>query len=114
MVLGITPNRLYEPTSVLRSAGNLALGRGVAYGFRVAEADFSDAALVLLGHGSTVNADSSAPVYQLADEFRRRGGFAQVVEGFWKLEPGIAGALRGGKCGDGRGGLVGEGADKLD
>ena len=61
----------------------------------MAEADFSDAALVLVGHGSTVNADSSAPVYQHADEFRRRGVFAQVVEGFWKLEPGIAGVLRG-------------------
>ena len=42
-----------------------------------------------------MNADSSAPVYQHADEFRRRGVFAQVVEGFWKLGPGIAGVLRG-------------------
>jgi sirohydrochlorin cobaltochelatase len=56
---------------------------------------FSDAALVLAGHGSTLNADSSAPVYQHADELRRRGVFAQVVEAFWKLEPTFAGVLRG-------------------
>ncbi|HZV34267.1 MAG TPA: CbiX/SirB N-terminal domain-containing protein, partial [Verrucomicrobiae bacterium] len=58
-------------------------------------AEFSDAALVLVGHGSTLNADSSAPTYQHADELRRRGIFGQVLESFWKLEPGIAGVLRG-------------------
>lgn len=58
-------------------------------------ADFSDAALVLVGHGSTLNAESAAPTYQHADELRRRRFFAQVVECFWKLEPGIAGVLRG-------------------
>jgi sirohydrochlorin cobaltochelatase len=57
--------------------------------------DFSDAALVLVGHGSTLNAESSAPTYQHADELRRRNVFAQVVECFWKLEPGIGGVLRG-------------------
>ena len=50
---------------------------------------------MLVGHGSTLNADSSAPTYQHADELRRRGMFAQVIECFWKLEPGIAGVLRG-------------------
>jgi sirohydrochlorin cobaltochelatase len=57
--------------------------------------DYSDAALVLIGHGSTLNADSSAPTYQHADELRRRGTFGQVLECFWKLEPGIAAVLRG-------------------
>jgi sirohydrochlorin cobaltochelatase len=56
---------------------------------------FADAALVLVGHGSTLNAESSAPTYQHADELRRRGIFAQVLEAFWKLEPGLAGVLRG-------------------
>lgn len=56
---------------------------------------YADAALVLVGHGSTLNAESGAPTYQHADELRRRGGFAQVLECFWKLEPGIAGVLRG-------------------
>ena len=50
--------------------------------------DFSDAALVLVGHGSTLNADSSAPTYQHADELHLR-------ECFWKLEPAICGVLRG-------------------
>ena len=57
--------------------------------------DFSDAALVLVGHGSTLNADSSAPTYQHADELRWRNIFAQVLECFWKLEPSICGVLRG-------------------
>jgi sirohydrochlorin cobaltochelatase len=57
--------------------------------------DFSDAALVLVGHGSTLNADSSAPVYQHAEGLRNRKIFAQVLEAFWKLEPYLAGVLRG-------------------
>lgn len=56
---------------------------------------YQDAALVLLGHGSTLNADSAAPTWQHADEIRRRGLFAQVLEGFWKQEPCLAGVLRG-------------------
>lgn len=57
--------------------------------------DFRDAALILLGHGSTVNDQSSAPTYQHAAELRRRGLFGQVLEGFWKVEPAISGVLRG-------------------
>ena len=49
--------------------------------------DYSDAALVLLGHGSTKNEDSSAPVHQHASELRRRKIFAEVHEAFWKQEP---------------------------
>lgn len=50
---------------------------------------------MLVGHGSTLNADSAAPTHQHADELRRRGIFAQVVECFWKEEPVVCGALRG-------------------
>ena len=57
--------------------------------------DLSNAALVLVGHGSTLNAESAAPTYQHADELRRRKIFAQVVECFWKIEPSICGVLRG-------------------
>ena len=57
--------------------------------------NFSDAALVLVGHGSTLNAESSAPVYQHADELRKRKIFAQVQEAFWKIEPYLTGVLRG-------------------
>jgi sirohydrochlorin cobaltochelatase len=67
----------------------------VFYFFPMSQDDFSDAALVLVGHGSTLNADSAAPTYQHADELRRRGIFGQVIEAFWKLEPSICGVLRG-------------------
>ena len=53
-----------------------------------------DAALLLLGHGSTLNADSSAPTYQHAEEIRRRGVFAEVHVAFWKEEPHFREALR--------------------
>jgi sirohydrochlorin cobaltochelatase len=56
---------------------------------------FSDAALVVIGHGSTVNADSAAPTYQHVDELRRRNVCAQVQEAFWKQEPYVAQVLRG-------------------
>jgi len=57
--------------------------------------NFQDATLVLVGHGSTLNADSAAPTYQHADELRKRGVFARVLEAFWKQEPCLAAVLRG-------------------
>jgi sirohydrochlorin cobaltochelatase len=56
--------------------------------------EYSDAALVLVGHGSTVNVETAAPVYQHADELRRRGIFAQVLEAFWKQEPYVGAVVR--------------------
>lgn len=53
----------------------------------MARDDFADATLVLLGHGTTQNEDSAAPVYQHAAELRRRNIFADVREAFWKQEP---------------------------
>ena len=53
-----------------------------------------DAALLLLGHGSTVNADSSTPTYQHAEEIRRRDVVAEVHVAFWKEEPNFRQALR--------------------
>lgn len=44
-------------------------------------------ALILIGHGSTVNPDSSGPTFVHADEIRRRGVFGEVVCAFWKEEP---------------------------
>jgi len=55
----------------------------------------SDAALVLVGHGSTVNADSSGSLRLLARRFRCGSGFAEVRVGFWKEEPGLACVLEG-------------------
>jgi sirohydrochlorin cobaltochelatase len=48
---------------------------------------FSDAALVIAAHGSTVNEDSAAPARQHADELRRRKIFGQVEAAYWKQEP---------------------------
>ncbi len=55
--------------------------------------DFSDAALILVGHGSTKNVDSEKPVYQHAAELRRRRLFHEVREAFWKQEPKVADVL---------------------
>ncbi len=48
-----------------------------------------NAALLLVGHGSTVNPDSSAPTLAHAAEIRRRHLFAQVSCAFWKEEPSL-------------------------
>jgi sirohydrochlorin cobaltochelatase len=57
--------------------------------------NFSDAALVVLGHGTTQNENSAAPVFQHAAELRRRQIFAEVREAFWKQEPQIKKVLPG-------------------
>jgi len=49
----------------------------------------SNKALILVGHGSTENPDSSAPTFEHADEIRRRGIFSEVVCAFWKEEPSL-------------------------
>lgn len=51
--------------------------------------NFSDAVLVVLGHGTELNAGSATPVFQHAAELRRRKLFAGVREAFWKQEPQI-------------------------
>jgi sirohydrochlorin cobaltochelatase len=51
--------------------------------------DFSDATLVLLGHGTAQNPGSERPVLQHAAELRRRGLFREVREAFWKQTPQI-------------------------
>jgi sirohydrochlorin cobaltochelatase len=48
---------------------------------------FSDAVLVILGHGTSLNDQSAVPVFQHAAELRRRKIFAYVREAFWKQEP---------------------------
>ncbi len=57
--------------------------------------DFSDAALVVLGHGTTLDPESAAPVLQHAAELRRRKLFAEVREAFWKQEPQVTHVLAG-------------------
>ena len=48
-----------------------------------------DAALLIVGHGSTVNPDSSAPSLAHAAAIRQRGLFAEVACAFWKEEPSL-------------------------
>ena len=52
-----------------------------------------NAALLIVGHGSTVNPDSSAPTLAHATEIRSRNIFADVECAFWKEEPGLRDAL---------------------
>ena len=51
--------------------------------------DFTDATLIVLGHGTTQNEDSAAPVRQHVAELSRRKIFADVRAAFWKQEPQI-------------------------
>jgi sirohydrochlorin cobaltochelatase len=44
-------------------------------------------ALVIVGHGSHLNEDSSLPVYEHACRIRETAEFDEVVECFWKEEP---------------------------
>jgi sirohydrochlorin cobaltochelatase len=60
----------------------------------VSDDDFSDAALVLLGHGTIQNPDSSAPVYQHAAELRKLKMFLQVREAFWKQDPQVTNVFK--------------------
>ena len=53
----------------------------------------SNTALLIVGHGSTVNPDSSTPTLAHAAEIRRRKIFSVVECAFWKEEPSLRDAL---------------------
>ena len=53
----------------------------------------ANTALLIVGHGSTVNPASSAPTLTHAAAIRRRGIFADVACCFWKEEPSLRDAL---------------------
>ncbi|MEM6883745.1 MAG: CbiX/SirB N-terminal domain-containing protein [Verrucomicrobiota bacterium] len=48
---------------------------------------WKDAALLLLGHGSSTNTESSQPTRRHAETIRSQGLFSEVVTAFWKEEP---------------------------
>ena len=50
---------------------------------------YPDAALLIVGHGSTVNPDSGAPSLAHAAAIRKRNLFARVACAFWKEEPAL-------------------------
>lgn len=51
------------------------------------------AALLIVGHGSTVNPDSAAPSLAQANMIRERGVFRKIACSFWKEEPSCRDAL---------------------
>jgi sirohydrochlorin cobaltochelatase len=55
----------------------------------------ADSALVIIGHGSTVNADSSSVVRHLEALFLKQGRFTMVRAGFLKEEPSVLAAMEG-------------------
>jgi sirohydrochlorin cobaltochelatase len=56
---------------------------------------FKDTALILAGHGSTKNADSSRFTRETAHRIRERGIFAEVRSAFWKEQPSYVDAIHG-------------------
>ncbi|MEI6872920.1 MAG: CbiX/SirB N-terminal domain-containing protein [Verrucomicrobiota bacterium] len=46
-------------------------------------------ALLIIGHGSTVNPDSSAPTFDHAEAILRQGIFNEIHCAFWKEEPSL-------------------------
>ena len=46
-------------------------------------------ALIIVGHGSTLNPDSSAPTFEHAEAIAERGVFGEVHCAFWKEEPSL-------------------------
>lgn len=55
----------------------------------------SGRALVLVGHGSHLNPNSSAPVHTHGDRLRAMGAFDEVSVAFWKEEPQLSRAFDG-------------------
>jgi sirohydrochlorin cobaltochelatase len=56
---------------------------------------FKNTTLIIIGHGSTENPDSSEPTYVHADTIRARGIFDEVRSAFWKEEPSLREVLYG-------------------
>jgi sirohydrochlorin cobaltochelatase len=61
----------------------------------VNSAEFQDATLVLVGHGSISNPDSRRVVDQLGAAFQIEARFAAVRTGFWRHEPRVRDVLTG-------------------
>jgi len=61
----------------------------------VKQENFTDATLVLLGHGTSLHPESGTPVFQHAAAFRQTRQFAEVREAFWKQDPRVQAVLAG-------------------
>ncbi len=111
MGLLVIPSAVEESLTVRRAAWNneksLPPARGYgAAGDRLGMTDWAienyvtsmttgraNSGLLIVGHGSTVNPDSSAPSLAHAAEIRRRNLFANVACVFWKEEPSLRDAI---------------------
>lgn len=56
--------------------------------------DTASRTLIVLGHGSHLNADSAQAVRRHAQAVRERGLFGEVLEAYWKEEPSLRQVLR--------------------
>jgi sirohydrochlorin cobaltochelatase len=83
------PKRQKVSSKKFFADAQLAGNRQLRQPLRVNAEHFSDTALVVLGHGTALNENSAAPVFQHAAELRRRKIFHEVREAFWKQEPQI-------------------------
>lgn len=61
----------------------------------MSDSGFQDAALVLIAHGSSVNANSGGAAQVQADSLRRRGLFGEVAVAYWKQPPFLADVVPG-------------------
>lgn len=59
-----------------------------------------DSALILVGHGSTLNPDSATPTQEHAETIRSQNLFAEVHTCFWKEEPSMRDVLAMTTCTD--------------
>lgn len=57
--------------------------------------NFKNTTLIIVGHGSTENPDSSEPTHEHADVIRSRNIFREVRCAFWKEEPSLREVLYG-------------------
>jgi sirohydrochlorin cobaltochelatase len=57
--------------------------------------DHSESTLIIVGHGSTTNPDSSEPTHVHADSIRAQNIFKEVLCAFWKEEPSLREILYG-------------------
>lgn len=56
-------------------------------------------ALVLIGHGSHLNGNSSAPIWDIAARLEAEGEFGEIRVGLWKEEPSLSRVLDGCQAG---------------
>src|SRR3954466_13271027 len=92
-----TPNAQRPMSNAEKARREAALNSGLDVGRWAFDVFFvlsdSSSALLIVGHGSTLNPASSSPTLMHAETIRSRGIFADVACCFWKEEPSLRDAL---------------------